>query len=303
MRRPTLRDAALLCLLGAMWGGTFPAVKIAVSHVSAVTVAGGRLLVAAVFMGAIAWIAGHRPPLARPLWAKYLAIAAIGNVLPFVLIAHGQRSIDAGLAAILMASMPLVTLVLAHVFTRDEPMSLRHIAGVLIGLAGMVVLVGVDALQGLGGNVLAQLEVAAGAVCYAIHTIIARRVTGVPALTNAACALAASAALGVPLMLAAAPLEPPPLAAALAILFAGTLGTGLGYTLYFHIVGTVGANFAALSNYLVPIAGVLWSALILAERPSLRALLALAMILLGIAVAHLQWPRASAQSPSTSRME
>jgi drug/metabolite transporter (DMT)-like permease len=291
MVKPTLRDVALLCLLGAMWGGTFPAVKIAVTDVSATTVAGARLLVAAIFMGVIAWVAGHRVPLERGIWTKYLAIAAVGNVVPFVLIAHGQRSIDAGLAAILMASMPLVTLVLAHVFTSDERLTLRHIAGVLIGLAGMVVLVGGDALQGLGGNVLAQLEVAAGAVCYAIHTIIARRITGVPALTNAACALAASAALGVPLMLATAPLEAPPLAAALAILFAGTLGTGLGYTLYFHIVGTVGANFAALSNYLVPIAGVLWSALILAERPSLRALVALAMILGGIAVTHLRWQR------------
>jgi drug/metabolite transporter (DMT)-like permease len=288
MRKPTPRDIALLCLLAAMWGGTFPAVKIAVTHAPATAVTGGRLLVAAIFMGMIAWIAGHRPPIDRAVWRKYLVIAAVGNVLPFVLIAHGQRSIDAGLAAILMASMPLVTLVLAHAFTRDEKLTLRHVLGVLVGLAGMVVLVGVDALEGLGGNVLAQIEVVAGAACYAIHTILARRIVGVSALTNAACALAASAMLAVPLALATAPLEPPPLDAALAILFAGTLGTGLGYTLYFHIVGTVGANFAALSNYLVPIAGVLWSALVLAERPSLRALLALAMILGGIAVTHLR---------------
>jgi drug/metabolite transporter (DMT)-like permease len=283
------RDVALLCLLAAMWGGTFPAVKIAVAQVSAFSVTGGRLLVAAVFMGVIAWIAGHRPPLERGVWRKYLAIAAVGNVLPFILIAHGQRGIDAGLAAILMASMPLVTLILAHAFVQDERLTLRHIAGVLIGLAGMVVLVGVDALQGLGSNVVSQLEVIGGAVCYAVHTVIARRITGVPALTNAACALAASAMLAVPLALAAAPIEPPTLDAALAIAIAGTLGTGLGYTLYFHIVGTVGANFAALSNYLVPVAGVLWSALILAERPSLRALAALALILLGIAVTHLRW--------------
>lgn len=289
MRKPTPRDIVLLCLLAAMWGGTFPAVKIAVAHVSAMTVTAGRLLVAAIFVGVIAALAGLRPPADRGIWAKYLAIAAVGNVLPFLLIAHGQRGIDAGLAAILMSSMPLATLVLAHVFVKDERLTLRRTAGVLIGLAGMVVLVGVDALEGLGGNVLSQIEVAAGGVCYAIHTIIARRIAGVPAIASAASALAVSALIAVPLALATAPIAPPPLDATLAILVSGTLGTGLGYTLYFRIVGTVGANFAALSNYLVPIAGVLWSALILAERPSLRALVALALILLGIAVTQLRW--------------
>ncbi|MCC7046888.1 MAG: DMT family transporter [Alphaproteobacteria bacterium] len=288
MRKPTLRDVALLCLLGAIWGGTFPAVKIAVMHLPATAVAAGRLLVAALFMGMIAWFAGHRPPAGRDIWLKYLAVALIGNVAPFILIAHGQRGIDAGLAAILMASMPLVTLVLAHFFAQGEPLTLRHVAGVLMGLAGMLVLVGVDVLEGLGGNVLAQIEVAGGALCYAVHTILARRIAGLPPLTNAACVLGASAALAVPLALLIAPVEPPPLDAVLAVLVAGTLGTGLGYTLYFHIVGNVGANFAALSNYLVPVAGVGWSALILAERPSLRALFALAMILGGIAVTHLR---------------
>ncbi|MCC6471678.1 MAG: DMT family transporter [Alphaproteobacteria bacterium] len=288
MRKPTPRDVALLCLLGAMWGGTFPAVKIAVMHLPATAVAAARLLVAALFMGMIAWIAGHRLPTGRDIWVKYLAIAAIGNVLPFILIAHGQRGIDAGLAAILMASMPLVTLVLAHFFAKGEPLTLRHVAGVLMGLAGMVVLVGVDVLEGLGGNVLSQIEVAAGALCYSVHTILARRIVGLPALTNAACALGASAALAVPVALLAAPIPVPPADAVAAILFAGMLGTGLGYTLYFHIVGKVGANFAALSNYLVPVAGVGWSALVLAERPSLRALFALAMILGGIAVTHLR---------------
>lgn len=310
MRRPTPRDVASLCLVGAMWGGTFPALKIAVTHIPAVGVAAGRLFVAAVFMSVIAWVAGLRRLPAQPdVWVKYLAIAAIGNVLPFIMIAHGQRSIDAGLSAILMATMPLATLVLSPFFVKDELLTLRRISGVAVGLAGMLLLVGVDALHGIGSDVLAQIEVAGGAVCYAIHTIILRRITGVPPLTNTVCALVLSALIAVPIAFATAEIAMPPIEAVLAVIFTGMMGTALGYLLYIRLVADVGVNFTALGNYLVPVFGILWSALILAERPSPRAIAALALILGGIALTQLNWPpfgrsaRTPAQSPSTSRIE
>ncbi len=306
MRRPGPRDIAVLCLIGAMWGGSFPAIKIAVTHLPPVGVAAGRLFVAAIFMGAIALIAGaHRLPARLDVWVKYLAIATIGNVLPFTLIANGQQHIDAGLSAILMATMPLATLLLSPFFVKDELLTLRRISGVAIGLVGMLLLVGVDALQGLGSNVLAQVQVVGGAVCYAIHSIIIRRITGVSPLTNTACALGLSALIAVPLAFATAEISNPPLEAWLALIFAGVMGTALGYLLYMRLVATVGVNFAALCNYLVPISGILWSALLLAERPSARAVAALALILGGIALTQVNWRRAAptAQSPSTSRIE
>jgi drug/metabolite transporter (DMT)-like permease len=306
MRRPTPRDVAILCLIGAMWGGTFPALKIAVAHIPPVGVAAGRLLVAAAFMVVIAWVAGaHRLPASRDVWLKYLAIATVGNVLPFILIADGQQYIEAGLSAILMATMPLATLLLSPFFVKDELLTFRRVAGVAVGLVGMLLLVGVDALQGLGSNVLAQVKVAAGAVCYAVHSIIIRRITGVSPLTNTACALVLSALISVPLAFATADIPVPPIEAIVALVFAGMMGTALGYLLYMRLVADVGVNFAALCNYLVPVFGILWSALVLAERPSMRAIAALCLILGGIALTQVTWRRntAAPQSPSTSRIE
>jgi len=291
MRRPTIRDIGVLCLIAAMWGGSFPAIKIAVTHLPPVAVAAGRLLVAALFMGALAWFAGHRAPVNREVWLKYLGIAVVGNVLPFILIADGQQHIDAGLSAILMATMPLATLLLSPLFVRDEHLTLRRVSGVAIGFLGMLLLVGVDALKGLGSDVVAQLEVVGGAICYAIHSIILRRIVGLPALTNTACALLLSAAIAVPLAGATAAIPVPPVEAVLALVFAGLMGTALGYLLYVNLIASVGVNFAALSNYLVPVSGILWSAVLLAEQPSLRALAALALILGGIAVTQIAWSR------------
>lgn len=289
MRKPRLSDVLLLFLLASIWGAAFPAVKVAVAHLSTTAMVALRLIVGMAVMGTLAYFLGRRPRLDRSTWINYLALAAIGNLLPFLLIAHGQRQIDAGLGAILMATMPLATIVLAHLFTGDEKLSLRSVAGVLIGLTGILVLVGVDALKGLGADVLAQLSVAGGAMCYALHTLLARRMSGTSPFTNAGCVLVLAAGMGVALMLATeGPPPDVPLNAALAILFLGVFANGLGYLIYFRLTGTVGVAFTAMINYLVPVMGVMWSALILGEVPSLRAVLALALILSGVAVAHLR---------------
>jgi drug/metabolite transporter (DMT)-like permease len=286
MRRPRLADVGLLCLLAATWGGSFPAVKIALAYLPNTTVVASRVLIGALFMGVIAVWSGHRLPTDRDTWIKYAGIALTGNLLPFLLIAFGQRRIDAGLAAILMSIMPLTTLVLAHAFTSDERLNGRGIAGVLLGLAGIVTLVGVDALRGLGSDVIGQLAVAGAAMGYAVQTVIARHLRGAAPMTNAACVLGLTALMALPLTMFEGMPSLPPLGGTLAILYLGLGSTGLAYAVFFRLVSTVGANFTANNNYLVPVAGVLWSALFLAERPSARSLVALALILAGIAIAY-----------------
>ncbi len=289
MRKPRPSDVLLLCLLAAMWGASFPAVKVAIAYLSTTSMVALRLIVGMIVMTGLAFFLGRRPKLDRATWITYVAVAAIGNLLPFLLIAHGQRFIDAGLGAILMATMPLATIVLAHLFTRDEKLTLRGVAGVLIGLAGILVLVGVDALKGLGADVLGQLALTAAAMCYALHTLLARRMSGTSPFTNAAIVLALAAGMGVALMLATEGPPPDlPLKAALAILFLGAFSNGLAYLIYFRLTGTVGVAFTAMTNYLVPVMGVMWSALILGEVPSIRAIFALVLILGGVAVAHLR---------------
>ncbi|MGQ0675106.1 MAG: DMT family transporter, partial [Rhodospirillales bacterium] len=292
MRRPAISDVLLLVCLASIWGGSFPAVKIAVAHMSDTALVALRLAVGAAAMGAVAYYAGKRPPGDRRTWTLYLAAAMVGNVLPFLLISEGQRHINAGLAAILMATMPLATLVLAHFFTSDEKLTARRLAGVTIGLAGVLVLVGVDALKGLGADVLGQLALTAAAMCYALHLIVARRLHHAAPVTNAACSIGVAALIAFPLMLAVGgPPAAMPIEAALAVLFLGVGANGIAYLLFFRLVTTVGVTFTATINYLVPIVGVLWSALLLGERPNPRALAALALILAGIAVANLNLGR------------
>ena len=299
MRRPAISDVVLLLCLASIWGGSFPAVKIAVAHMSDTALVALRLVIGAAGMGAIAYFFGKRPPGDRRSWALYVAAAMVGNVLPFLLISEGQRHIDAGLAAILMATMPLASLVLAHFFTSDEKLTARRLMGVLIGLAGILVLVGVDALKGLGAGVLGQLALTGAAMCYALHLIVARRLQHASPVTNAACSIGVAALIALPLMLAGGgPPSSLPFEATLAVLFLGLGANGIAYLLFFRLVTTVGVTFTSTINYLVPIVGVLWSALLLGERPNPRALAALALILAGIAVANLNWGRRAAPKNS-----
>ena len=220
------------------------------------------------------------------LWPKFFAIGLFGNALPFFLISWGEVTIDSGLAAILMAAMPLATLVLAHFFTSDERMNPARIAGVFLGFGGVLVLIGPDALAGLGDEALRQTAVAGGAVCYAVATVTARRLPRMPLLLSSAGALIASVVWSLPLaLLVDRPwtLAPSPDSVG-AVVVLGLFPTALAILMYFALLQRTGATFIALNNYLIPSLGVIWGILFLGEALSLRAILALAIILAGIAV-------------------
>ena len=270
-----------LLALGMLWGGSFMVLKVAVESVPAASVAAARLLIAALILVTIAWLSGHRLPLTWRAWRQYFIMGALAAALPFTLIGWGEVAIDSGLAAILMAVTPLSTLVLAHLFVSDEPMTISRVIGILLGLAGVVVLSGPSALQGLG-------DVALGAVCYACGNIVARHLPKESDMTNSAGIMAAAAILWVPVALfVERPWTADPSSASLiAILALGLLPTALATMIYLWLVRTAGATFVSLSNYLVPVIGVFWGVLILDESLNPNAAFALVLVLAGIAVAR-----------------
>ena len=172
-----LKDWGLLAALVALWGSNFMFIKLGVAVVPPATLVASRLTIGALILVAVVRLMGYTfPPLGRA-WAPYVVLATVGNCLPFWFITWGQKSIDSALAGILMAIMPLTTLLLAHFFVAGEKMTSSRLAGFLLGFVGIVVLMGPAALTGLGGSKLqiaAQLSVLAGALCYAVNGIIIR---------------------------------------------------------------------------------------------------------------------------------
>lgn len=289
--RPGRGDYLLLILLGLTWGGSFLLIKIAVATIPPLSVVAGRIVIGAAALGLLAWWRGAKLPRDAGSWGKLFAMGTLGTVLPFALISWGETRIDSGLAAILMSFVPIGALLLAHVFQHDEKLTAGKIVGVALGAVGIVLLVGPSALAGLGHELVAQIAVLAAAFCYAGNTIVARRLGGLSADIVSIGMLLAAAVIAVP---AAAIVDRPwrlePSALSLfAVLLLGIVSTALGYVLLFAVVARAGAGFAAFNNFLVPPVGVVWGVALLGEQPSPNALLALLVILAGLAAPRL-WP-------------
>tara|TARA_A100001037_G_scaffold101312_1_gene92267 strand:+ start:10194 stop:11075 length:882 start_codon:yes stop_codon:yes gene_type:complete len=285
---PTAGDYLLLAALALMWGAAFLLIKIAVATVPPFTIVVGRLVIATALMLTYLVLLGDRLPATRGAWTWFALMGLFGNVIPFALIGWGEIRIDSGLAAILVATVPLFTAVLAHFFTDDEPLSLRRFAGISLGLVGVVVLIGWEALAGLGATVLSQLAIIGAALSYACTNIIARQVTTGSTASASAAALICATVWAVPV--SAVVDRPwnltPSWDSLLAVAALGVLSTTLAYIVYFRLVRSVGATFVSFVNYLIPPIGVGLGVMIAGETPSLRSLLALLIIFTGIAAAR-----------------
>ncbi len=285
----------LLGALVAMWGSSFMFTKIALTAFAPNLLVASRLVLAAAVLCSLLVIRRRALPRSGRLWLFLVAMAVMGNALPFWLISWGQQRIDSNLAGILMAVMPLSTVVLAHFFVAGERLNRAKAAGFLLGFLGIVVLTGPEALlelKGQGTALLYELSVLGGAVCYAINTIIARRRPASDPLVAAAGVMLAASLFMVPFTALGAP--PPPaeitVAPAVALLFLGLVSTALATVVYLKLVTLAGPSFVSLINYLIPLWAVLVGLVFLAEVPEWSALAALALILSGIALSE-RWGR------------
>ena len=281
------RAFALLIFLAILWSGSFTLTKVAVATVPPATLVAARLVVGA----AILWlylrmIGGRLPPWGRA-WGLYALLAISGNVLPFILISWAQTRVDSGLAAILIGTMPLITLVIAVLSGVEGRIRALQIAGVGLGFLGVVVLFGPRIGDGAGGAVLAQLALIGGATGYAINVVLARRVvTDLVAVTTAVILLAAVMAIPISLIVEHPWQVTPDAAAVVSTLALGALGTALGTIIFFQLVRRVGATRTSMINYLIPGMGVLWGMMFLGERPGWTEFSALVLIVTALALVN-----------------
>lgn len=287
----------MLLALGVIWGAAFMATKIATGDFGPFSLAGLRLGIAAVVLSLVLVSRGERlPGLAsrdeRWFWAAALAVAILSNSLPFGLLAWAQRHIDSGLAGVFMATVPLFVLPLGHFFVPGETMTMRKLAGFGLGFVGILVLIGPDALSGLGGGgglgLLAQAACLGTAMGYASGSIVAKRAPPLGLLRFGTAALILAATISLPLaFLMEEPLSSiPSTEGALSILYLGLVPTALATLLLLSVIGSAGPGFLSLVNYQVPVWAVLFGALLLGESPSPRLGIALALILTGLALAQ-----------------
>lgn len=277
----------LLVLLGLIWGGSFFFARIAVQHVPPLTLVFLRLLLAALALHV--YIAGRLDiySIFKARWREFLILGVINNVLPHALIFFGQSRIGAGLAAILNATTPIWTVLIANYLTSDEKLSSAKIAGCLVGLLGTIVLVGPGISTGSEAPLWALLFPVLAAVSYGFAATYGKRFKGVPAAVTAAGQLTASSLIALPLsLLADRPwaLTIPPLEVLLAILALALLSTAFAYILYFRVIATAGATNASLVTLLVPPSAILLGVLFLRERLSLSEFAGMALIGFGLVI-------------------
>lgn len=282
----------MLCALTVVWGSSFLFTKLAVAALPPEWVVSVRLGLGASVLLPMAWLLGRRRLRGGRLWGFLLLIAVFGNLLPFSLISWGQQSIDSGLAAILMAIMPLVTLGLAHWLIPNEALNRFRLGGFALGFLGVTVLIGPQAAASVGGEqgrVLPMLAVLAGACSYGLSAILARLRPASDALSTAGTVTLIAALLSVPFALGADS-EPGAVrltaAVVWALLFLGVLSTAGAMLIYFRLIHSAGPAFVSQLNYLIPLWAVALGIIAGGERPSLGHLLGLVLILGGVVLAR-----------------
>lgn len=280
-----LRAALLLVTLGLLWGGSFFFARIAVQHIPPFTLVFLRLSIAALALHV--FLAGRYDLYGtlRRRWPAFLVLGLMNNAIPHALIFLGQTEIGAGFAAILNATTPIWTVLIAHAMTRDERLTAGKLAGCLIGLAGTVVMIGPAALSVGAHPLWAMLLPVAAAVSYGFAVIWGKRFRGVAAPVIATGQLTASSLMILPVSLVFDTpwtLALPPLGVVLAVLALALASTALGYILFFRIIALSGAVNASLVTLLVPPSAILLGALFLGERLALSECAGLILILAGL---------------------
>lgn len=282
-------DWVHLGYLSLAWGAAFMLIAVALESFAPLTVVALRMVLGAMVLYAVMRLRGLRLPRERAWWGRFSVLAMTGSLVPFWLIAWGETHIASSLAGILMAMMPISVLLLAHFALHNERITPRRAAGFGLGFAGVVVLVGAEALGGLGGpTLLAQLGIVLATFCYALNSILTKRLPSIDVSVVGAGTLLVGSLLIVPLALA---LDRPWTAEvsvlpALAVAVLGVFSTGIAFWVFFTVIANRGPGFLSMINYMIPAVAFAAGVLVLGEPASPQKFIGLGAILLGIFVSQ-----------------
>ena len=283
-RQPTRTDYIVLFALGALWGSSFGAIKIALHGVTPLTVMSVRILLAGAAL--LLLILVRKTPLPRGIqnWIKISWMALFGTLIPFFLVPWGQLQIDSSLAAILMAVNPLFALTLGHFFSEHESFTLRQLLAMLVGFSGILLVFGENAISSINGNIWAQLAVIGAGFCYTISGVIVSRVRGASADSVSASIFICSSVIVFPLWMI---LEQPwslhfETESLLALTHLGLVSTGMAFLMRYYIILRAGAVFLSYVAFIIPMFGILFGILFLGETISVNTMGAVVLILSGV---------------------
>ena len=281
-------DLTRLVLLGGIWGSSFLFIKVALEDLTPTQIVAGRIAIGALLLVSLLHLRGGRIPRDRQLLGPLLVMAVIGNIVPFALITWGEQFITSSLTAILNSTTPLFTVLIAAAVLESESLRAMRLAGVVLGFAGVGVIVGFET----GGSIEGVIAVTAASLSYAGSFVFARRYLAgrdLPPLTLPATQLFISMLLTLPVAIVDVARTPPVFtfdatASALAL---GLLGTGWAYVLYYRLIADIGATSASFVTYLIPIFGIALGAVVLSEDLGANTIAGAILVIGGIALAEL----------------
>lgn len=283
------RDWALLLLLSVLWGGSFLFIKLGLQGLPPLTFVFGRVLLAGLALAAYLAIRGMGLPRDARTWRAFFGMGVLNNVIPFCLIVWGETRIGGGLASILNATTPIFSIILAHCLTADEKITPRKLGGILLGFAGVLILIGGGFVDRAGAALPAMLACLGAALSYGLAGVFGRRFRrlGVPPAMSAFGQTVASSVMMLPIALAIDQpwrLAMPGAVSWGALLALALVCTAFGYILFFRILAAGGAVNSSLVTLLVPVSGVLLNALLLGERLGAAQFAGMALISCGLLV-------------------
>jgi drug/metabolite transporter (DMT)-like permease len=278
-------ELAWLLLLASLWGASYTFIKLGVATIPPITLIAARTAIAGLLLLVIMRARGLRLPKDAATWRRFLFQACLNSVIPWTLIAWAERFLDAGLSTILNSTSPIFTFFLTVAITGREALSARKLLGVLAGMAGICLIVGMQAFNGLGEQLAAQLAVVAATVCYAGGAVFSRGFKGLDPMAPATGSLLCGAAMLVPVSLVVD--RPwtlaPSMGSMLALLALAAFSTAFAFVVYFRLIQTLGSVGTTAQAYLrVPI-GVALGVAFLGESLSTTAWIGLACVVTGVA--------------------
>jgi drug/metabolite transporter (DMT)-like permease len=284
-----LKNFLLLLMLASLWGPSFLFIKVAVAEIPPFTLVLARVGIAALFLYTLLRLNKRALPAPGRVWLHLAIVALFHNALPFALLSWGEQRIDSALASIINGMTPIFTILIAHLLTSDDRLSPTKVGGVMLGMAGMVLLVAPSLLDGVQATTLGLLAVVFVSASYGLALVYSRqKLRGLPPLVAPTSQMLLATLYLLPLSLLfdrPFSLPAPSLAAAGSILALALLTT-IAFIVYYRLVQTADASYASMVTYLAPIFGVLLGVMVLGERLAWNAFVAFALILLGVMVVN-----------------
>lgn len=286
-------DISLLIFTALIWASAFAAIKFALEDLGPVWTAASRVSIGFLALIPFAIFQKSAFKITKSNLGTIFVVSLLVTVIPFIMISWGLQFIDSGITALLMGTTPFMAMLLGHFFTNDESINRYKLLAVAVGMAGILLIVGPDAVKNLGStSFVAQLAIIGAGFCYVSGGILIRRVDMKPIpFTTLALGIGAVCLIILALWFEGVPAKIPGTHALMALVWLGLFPTGLAYILRFYLVRKVGVSTFAIGMNTIPVFGIVFGAILLNEAVEIKTIIALCLVISGLFIARLGAPK------------